>query len=237
MTPLACPSCGASFRASDIDRTLGIASCHACNEVLDLRTRDAATEARLDLLTRPPPAALPLPEKFKVNDASGRLEISWRWFSPANVFLAFFAVFWNGVVVMWLGIAIAGHQPVTALFGTLHAAVGIGLAYSTLCGFLNSTRISLEHGVLTVQHGPLPWTGSGSWRREALAQLYGEAVVSNNRHGKTTRYTLNAMLRDGRRVKLLHGLEERAQVVWLERTLENRMQIVDVPVEGEIDKR
>jgi len=139
--------------------------------------------------------------------------------------------------VMWFGIAIAGRQPVMALFGTLHAAVGIGVAYSTLCGFLNSTRISLEHGVLTVKHGPLPWTGAGQWRRDDLAQLYAEAVVSSGRNGRSTRYSLNAMLRDGRRVKLLKGLEERAQVIWLERTLENRMQIVDAPVDGEIEKR
>ncbi len=237
MSPLACPSCGASFRAADIDRSLGIASCHACNVVLDLRTRDAATDARLDVLTRPPPAALPLPEKFKVNDASGRLDISWRWFSPAHLFLAFFAVFWNGFMVMWFGIAIAQGEAVMALFGTLHAAVGIGVAYSALCGFINSTRITLEHGALTVKHGPLPWTGSGSWRREDLAQLYGEEVVSNGKNGRYTRYSLNAMLRDGRRVKLLKGLEERAQVIWLERTLESRMQIVDAPVEGELEKR
>jgi hypothetical protein len=42
------------------------------------------------------------------------------------------------------------------------------------------------------------------------------------------------MLRDGRRVKLVTGLTDKAQVRWLERTFETRMGIVDVPVEGEL---
>lgn len=206
---------------------------------MDLRNRTPADEARLDALTRParPPAALPLPEKFKVEETPGRLHVSWRWFSPVqHLFLAFFALFWNGFMVMWFGIAISQGQLPMALFGTLHAGVGVFLAYSVLTGFLNSTRIGLEQGVLTVKHGPLPWPGSGAWRKEDLAQLYGEEHVSRGKNGTSVTYSLNAMLRDGRRVKVLKGLTERAQVLWLERTLEGRMSIVDVPVAGELQK-
>ncbi|MBL8919602.1 MAG: hypothetical protein JNJ54_12115 [Myxococcaceae bacterium] len=237
MTPLSCPSCGASYRTSDIDRTLAIASCHACGAVMDLKTRTPADESRLDALTRPaPPPALPLPEKFTVAETPGRLEVTWRWFSAVHVFLFFFALFWNGFLVLWFGIALAQGELVMALFGSLHAAVGIGLAYSVLTGFVNRTRIALEHGVLTVKHGPLPWPGSGEWKREDLAQLYGEQHVSRGKNGTTTTWSLNAMLRDGRRVKLLKGLTERAQALWLERTLEGRMSIVDAPVVGEMEK-
>jgi hypothetical protein len=78
--------------------------------------------------------------------------------------------------------------------------------------------------------------GSGAWRKEDLAQLYGEEHVSRGKNGASVTYSLNAMLRDGRRVKMLKGLTERAQVLWLERTLEGRMSIVDVPVTGELQK-
>lgn len=44
------------------------------------------------------------------------------------------------------------------------------------------------------------------------------------------------MLRDGRRVKLVQGLAEKAHVLWLERSFENRMQIADLPVTGELQK-
>lgn len=203
---------------------------------MDLRTRATADQARLDALTKPPPAALPLPEKFKVTNEPGRLDVRWRWFSPVHLFTAFFALLWNGFMVMWFGIAIFQGEAVMALFGSLHAAVGIGIAYLSLTGFVNSTRVSLEQGVLTIKHGPLPWPGSGSWKKADLAQLYGEERINRGRNGTTVQYSLNAMLRDGRRVQLLKGLTEKAQVLWLERTLENRLDIVDVPVAGELGK-
>lgn len=236
MTPLACPSCGASFRASDLDRSLGIATCHACGEVLDLRTRSPADEARLDALTRPAPSgAVPLPQKFQVTDSGGQLEVRWRWFNAGHVFSLGFAVLWNAFMVAWMGGAILGKAWPMVAFGSLHALVGVGLAYWSLAGLLNSTRVRLSQGELRVTHGPVPWPG-GLWRREDLAQLYGEESASRRNNRTHLTWTLCAMTRDGRRHSLVKGLTEKAQVLWLERTLEARMNIVDQPVHGEMAK-
>jgi hypothetical protein len=234
---LACPGCGRSFRASEVDRSLGIATCGECGGVLDLRTRSAPTDEQLEALTRPAPPApmLPLPQRFQVEDAGGRFSVSWRWRSVATAFLFVFALFWNGFLVVWFSTAFASGTTEMALFGSIHALVGVGLAYSVLMQLFNSTRVTLEQGVFQVRHGPLPWLGGGSWKREDLAQLYGEQVVRNTKNGgRVFSYDLRAMLRDGRRVKLVTGLTDKAQVRWLERTFETRMGIVDVPVEGEL---
>lgn len=161
--------------------------------------------------------------------------MSWRWRSVATAFLFVFALFWNGFLVVWFSTAFASGTTEMALFGSIHALVGVGLAYSVLMQLFNSTRVTLEQGVFQVRHGPLPWLGGGSWKREDLAQLYGEQVVRNTKNGgRVFSYDLRAMLRDGRRVKLVTGLTDKAQVRWLERTFETRMGIVDVPVEGEL---
>jgi hypothetical protein len=236
MSPLSCPSCGASFRASDIDKDLGIASCRACDAVLDLRSRSPADEARLDALTRPAPAAVPLPQKFQVSEAPGSLDVRWRWFTPAHLFLVVFALFWNGFMATWFTISFTQGAWEMAAFGTLHAGVGVMMGWWALGGLVNSTHVSLGQGTLTVKHGPLPWPGNGTWKREDLAQLYGEENVSRGKNGTTVTWSLCAMLRDGRRVKLLKGLTEKAQVLWLESTLEKRMNIVDAPVTGEMQK-
>jgi hypothetical protein len=237
---LACPSCGSSFRSSEVDPSLGIATCGACGTVMDLRTRAAATDDRLEDLTRPPPPrpAIPLPETFQVNDSGGRFSVSWRWRSLGVAFLAFFAVFWNGFMVLWFSIALASGQWMMAAFGSLHAGVGLFLAYGVLSQLLNTTAITLEQGVLRVKHGPIPAPGGGEWTRADLAQLYGEESVRSTKNGgRVFSYDLCAMLRDGRRVKLVKGLKDKGQVLWLERALETRMDIVDVEVEGELAKR
>ncbi|MDX2014677.1 MAG: TFIIB-type zinc ribbon-containing protein [Myxococcaceae bacterium] len=239
MNLLACPSCGRSFRSSEVDHSLGIATCGDCGAVMDLRTRSAATDDRLEALTRPPPPrpAIPLPEPFQVNDSGGRFSVSWRWRSLGVAFLAFFAVFWNGFMVVWFSIALATGEWVMAAFGSLHAGVGLFLAYTVVSQLLNSTHITLEQGVLQVKHGPVPAPGGGQWTRADLAQLYGEEVVRNTKNGgRVFSYDLSAMLRDGRRVKLVKGLKDKGQVLWLERALESRLDIVDVPVAGELPK-
>lgn len=205
---------------------------------MDLRTRSGATNELVDALTRPaPPPALPLPEQFKVVETPGRLDVRWRWFAPVHLFLLVFALFWNGFMVMWFSIALAQGITAMALFGSFHAIIGIGVGYGALAGLINSTRISLEGGLLSVRHGPLPWVGAGDWKKEDLAQLYGEQRVISGKNGRRTTFSLNAMLRDGRRVTLVKGLTDKTQALWLERALETRLQIVDAPVRGELDKR
>lgn len=236
---LACPTCGRSFRSSEVDHTLGIATCGECGAVMDLRTRTAATDDQLEALTRPPPPppAIPLPEAFQVQDGQGRFSVSWKWRSLGVAFLAFFALFWNGFMVVWFSIAIASGQWAMAAFGTLHALVGLFLAYSVLSQLLNTTVVTLEQGVLRVKHGPVPALGGGEWKREELAQLYGEEIERRTKSGgRVYSYDLNAMLRDGRRVKLVKGLTQKGQALWLERALETRMNIIDVPVAGELPK-
>ncbi len=201
--------------------------------MLDLKTREPASDQRLEALTEPQvpgPARAPLPDRFQLRDEPGALSISWRWLSVWHALALGLGVF--------LAVKNAGRfeglwdnpDLLFKVTGLTFAVVEAGLIYFAACGLVNATTVTLAAGALNVEHGPLPWPGGKSWKRQDLAQLYGEQT------GKE-RFSLNAMLRDGRRVNVIKGLTESAQVLWLEDTLEARMNIVDVAVQGEFKQR
>jgi hypothetical protein len=141
-------------------------------------------------------------------------------------------VFWDGFLIN-LYSNLRGGATLAALFPLLHVAVGLGLTYSTLCGFVNRTHIIVTGDSLRVSHGPLPWWGNRTIPADELAQLYCEERIKSGRNGQSATYYLNALLKDGRKVKLLSGLPEPDQALFIEQRVEERMGIVDVEVGGE----
>jgi len=111
------------------------------------------------------PARIPIPEKFNVRDGLQSMEISYRWKSPVFYFLAFFAIFWNGFLVFWYTAVFSmpmddNANLIFALFPILHVAVGLGLAYYTICGFLNTTYVKVNHREIDISFAPLPFLGT-----------------------------------------------------------------------------
>lgn len=228
MSPLVCPQCATAFHAHDINEPLGIATCHACKAVLDLRTRGPS-----ELATRVRPVG-PTPENFVVTDEPGEFTVQWRWFTPVAILLTFFCLGWDGFMIGWFTMAFSSGLWPMALFGTLHGAVGVGLTYFTLCSYVNRTRITVARGTLSITHGPLPWRGPGTLDASSIAQLYCVEQVSRGRNTNTVTYELHALFTDGRRRKLLGTLATKERAFWLERVLESRLAITDAPVEGEL---
>src|SRR5205085_33720 len=84
---------------------------------------------------------VPRPEKIQIEQDGPVLRFTQRWFSAVYIFVALFAVVWNSFMAVWFGIAINSRMWPMALFGTLHAALGLIIAYIALGGFINSTVI------------------------------------------------------------------------------------------------
>ncbi len=221
-----CSTCGGPIGAQDVDRSLGVATCPHCTTVTELRGRAsvAVPPSRGELV--------PLPERFLVSEEPGALRIQWRWFRPSALFLVGFCVFWDGFLVVWYAGAFASGSTVMALFPLLHVAAGVTISYVTLATLLNRTVVEARPRELSIVHGPIPWKGA-LLLREDVAQLYVEENVSRGKNGTTVTWGLSAVLRSGKRQKLLTGLEEKAQALYLERALEARFGIVDQPVTGE----
>lgn len=236
---LECEMCHAPLRAENVRFDLALAKCHACNAVYDLSGRKALGSAASPgpalkrSLTRPKAA---LPDRLHVEELGHHTVFSWRWFKAQHVFMAFFCLFWDGMLaVMYSQMLSKGTTPLFALlFPLLHVGAGVFITYMTLTGFLNSTRIEVSRGELTIHHGPLPWPGNRTLSGRALAQLYSQEV-RGNKGGLS--YSLFALDKQGQKVKLLSGIEDKDQVLYLEQALERRLGIEDQPVDGELAQR
>lgn len=241
---LHCRNCGATIDSRDVHEDLAIAKCRYCNTVMDLARRgqddDASRPDRPAATARPRERpAVPIPERFKVDQQGGKLTIEWRWFNATFIFLLFFCAFWDSFLVIWYLTAMKSGDAPSAVFvfPLIHVTVGLGLTWYTLAGLLNRTRIEVEQGTLRIRHFPLPWPGNRELSVGDLSQLFCDESVHRNKNSTTYTYNLNAMLRSGgRKLKLIGRLEKPELALYLEQKLESHLGIRDVPVQGELSK-
>ena len=238
---LNCRSCGKQIAAQDMNIDLAIAKCGACHAVFNfadqLGSKSGPTAAR---------AAVPMPGGITIDEWGPDLTITRRWWSPVFLFLVFFCIGWDSFLVFWYTMAFgdAGGGPMGWLmivFPIAHVAIGVGLTYFTIAGFVNKTIIRTGGGQLTVRHGPLPWPGNRMISTDEVDQLYCTEHISrnsnnNNNNNNSTSYRVNATLRDGTKAKLLSGLTEADQALYIEQKLEAHLNIEDRPVGGELPK-
>jgi hypothetical protein len=172
-----------------------------------------------------------------MDDWGSSLTIVHRWFSPKYIGLVVFCVFWDGFLVFWYSMAFTTGAPlVMVLFPLIHLAVGVFLTYATAAGFVNRTRIQVEPDSLTIRHGPMPWPGNRTISSIDIEQLFTKEKVSHGKHGTTITYELHAAVREGGKVKLVSGLDDPDQVLYMEQEIEARLKIQDRPVAGELPR-
>ncbi|MGC3998339.1 MAG: hypothetical protein QM767_13035 [Anaeromyxobacter sp.] len=224
---LACPVCRADIPDSNVNMDRAIARCPACGDVFGFA--DQVPGALRGSRTRP---AVPLPKRFKVSGPP--LRIAFRWFSPAAFFFLFFTLFWNGILSVFLVQIVTSHSYGVLLFLSLHLAVGLFMTYRTLASFLNRTEVTVESGQLCVRHRPLPWPGSRQLPGHTLKQLWVRERISRGKNGTSVTYELQAERHQGKPLKLLSGLEQPEQAIFLEQQLEMHLGIQDQPVAGEL---
>ncbi|HEX8210007.1 MAG TPA: hypothetical protein VF584_07455 [Longimicrobium sp.] len=241
---LKCPTCGAQIQAADMNLSTMYARCRECQSLVDLEAANAAPVPRDSIdgavlmpdgsLAPAPPLPVPLPERLTVYTAGGGLRIERRWYAWTAVFLVFFCVIWFGILGFWYLMAFSTGAWMLMLFPLLHVAVGLFLAYFTAAMFVNATEVVVADGVLTVRHGPLPWFGNRQIATDSLEQLYCEEHVSRTRNGTTVTYSVRARGRDGRMVKLVTGLPQRDQAMYIEQEVERHLGIADRHVSGQV---
>ncbi len=234
-----CPACGSALREIDISRETMAGRCPACHALIDLRGVGPGSlpsalpagelgEAR-DILP------VPLPARVRVETRGRDLTVVRRWFSWSYLLMLGFCLLWFGFLAAWYGIALATDAPLAfKLFPLLHVAAGLFIAYLTLTGFVNRTRLTIERDHLTVRHGPLPWPGAVDVGTSLLEQLFCTEKVSRGRNGIILRYNVEALTRDGRHLKLVQGLDTREQALFIEQTVESHLGIKNRRVRSEM---
>lgn len=247
---LTCGQCGAPFRAADLHLDRGIAVCSACGSVQRL-PGPSAPETPADSESpagRQPLGDVPVPTQFTVEDDGHELVLRQCWFQWGYLFLLVFAIAWDSFLVGWYWMLIVpngglGGPPgpfklVFFMFPMIHVAVGVGLTYSSVAGFLNSTVIRVADGMLSVRHGPLPWLGNLGLPTDGIEQIYCQNKLHKSRDddGRSTtsmQYEVHAVI-GGQKRKLLGGLHEADHALFVEQRLERFLGIEDRCVPGEM---
>lgn len=176
-----------------------------------------------------------LPVGFHALQQETRFEITSRIRPRALPFFLLFTIFWDGFMVMWFSIAIAGGLWEMAAFGSIHGLVGVGLTYSLMRQILNRTHFVVEGERLSVRHRPFPWPGSFEFKGDRLEQLFvtkGEAYRVNGR--PIMDYRVMAKVRGIKEKILVKGLRTYEQARFIEQEIERVLEIEDRPMAGEL---
>jgi predicted Zn finger-like uncharacterized protein len=231
---LFCPDCGALIVASDVNVQTGLAKCAKCNSVFNIAQRLAAQREAAPRDEE----LLPQPPEMRVEELGLDWNIHWRWFNASYFGLLIFCIAWDSFLIFWYRIAFtSSHAPwIMVVFPIGHVAVGIGLTYAVLCGFLNSTTVQRSGYELRVIIGPVPTFGNRRLSIHDIVLLFCERSESKNRNNRMQEtYTLLAVTRDGKRIKLLSN-KSAGHAKFLEREIERRLGLKNQPVAGEMSR-
>ena len=177
---------------------------------------------------------LGLPDKLELRNQGTGIEIVRTWFGWSVIATTAFAVFWDGFLFFWYSMAFGTGNAMMTLFPLIHVAVGVGVTYAALAGWVNRTRIAVDQGRISVRHGPLPWLGNKDLDGSNLKQLYSKEKISRGRNSTSVKYEVHAITTSGKNEKLLSGLETSEQALYIEQEIERYFRIEDAPVRGQI---
>lgn len=226
LVELKCRNCGSQLSPEDISARLAVARCKHCDALFAL----PASLAKPAAIPRP---EVELPKRFTLDRANQALTISWRSYSPSALFLLFFAIFWNGFLVVWHTVALTSGAWFMSVFGLIHTGVGVFLAYLVAAKFLNRTVIRASREWLQVRIGPLPWPGRLDVEHRGLRQLFCREKIRRGKNGATETYQVELVLEGNLRKTLVKDLENADQAIFIEQQLEKYLGIPDAPVDGE----
>lgn len=232
---LTCPSCGARVSIPDGSNRF---TCGYCgNEhIIQIQVQPVAPVAKVVV----PPAIRPriiTPASVQVIRDNQSARIVQRWFSAKYIPMAFFALAWDAFLVFWYSIALSGHAPfIFIIFPIVHVAIGIGITYSTIAGFLNRTTLELDREELSIWFEPVPWLGEKRIKTRDIKQLFCKEAMQRTKSGSSVSYDLYAVTQDVKQVKLLSGVESPDVALFFEQELETWLHITDQPVYGEVSK-
>ena len=224
-----CPTCSSEIPVANIDLSGKIAKCAACNNIFSFSSQIPVPDAQIR-------TSLGKPRNFEIERSADGLTIVRKWFTPTIIFLSFFCLFWNGFMAVWFYIALTKKIYAMALFGSLHGAVGLGLLYTVVAGFLNKTYIRIAYDSLSVKHRPLPSFGQRNMKRQDIKQLYSKEIAQYHKHGCSHSYSVQAITRTGDVVALVSGLSTSEEALFLEQEIEKYLGIEDEPVRGEVPR-
>jgi hypothetical protein len=228
---LNCPECKEKIEYRDVNIAKAIARCRKCESIFEFEKVLASAKV--------PKEKVLLPEAMEAYYmlTGFDIEINWRKSSASFKFFLFFAIFWNGIVSIFVITALATGSYDFLWPMAFHIIIGLGLLYYILAVLLNKTYIGVSQWDLTVEHKPLPmpFFKTHDISSKSIEQVYVERYVASKTNGRPD-YAFAVMLRKegaGKPVKIMKGLKTLDQGRFIEQEIEKFLHIEDKPMKGE----
>ncbi len=227
MIEIHCKNCGSVIPARNIDLNGQIAKCDHCDSVFNCKDElsKVSNNMRDDIK---------LPDGIKIKRYFSGLNIERRWLNSKYVFLAFFTILYGFYFFDYITSPTPESYRITSPT-SVQALVGVALTYIVLSGCINKTNIIVNPQSLIIKHGPIPAWGNKNLNARDLKQLYSIERVSYSKKGRPDHsYEMHAETKSGEDIKLLNGLENKEQILYIEQEIERFLKIKDERVIGEI---
>ncbi len=177
-----------------------------------------------------------IPKYIHLKEAGGNLEFEYSWFKYKYLITI--------VLVPVLSWFLINSKYVEGSLSEPGWSVGVIVAlclfvmYYALAKILNTTRIIVTTDRIQVLHGPVPLLKNLLIKKEDVAQLYVmRQHIFHYYYRIFPTYQVNVILKNKQVITLVSKLDSAAQGRFIEQKIEQFFGIVDVPVEGEIEKK
>jgi hypothetical protein len=180
-----------------------------------------------------------IPDKIWVKKNSHHLRIVKKWFGFKFIYLTLLVIIMGAFLINWYAMFFSfGFQDtfdlIFFLLPLLFIILGIGLTYYVLTGYTNKTQVDVDFNSITIRHGPLPFWGNKKVSSKTIKQLYCKKEVFFDSRYRYISFAVHAITNDRRNIKLLSGLDNSEQALFIEQEIERFLNIKDQPVKGEI---
>ncbi|MEM8906516.1 MAG: hypothetical protein AAGD05_01615 [Bacteroidota bacterium] len=226
---LQCPQCNHAIQSDDVHLASQTAKCSNCHAIFNFSTA-------LETETVPMRPEIFLPKGMEILKLRSELELQISWRDTLNSFLVFFTIVWNIFVLPFAIFAILSGELMILLGLSLHLAVGIGLLYYIITAVFNTTFVTVDHHHLHIEHRPLkvPFYPNQDFPVMDIDQIYVNKYVKSKTNGRPDyAFSVEAILKNKRHVRLVRGLQHPDQALYVEQEIERFLQIKDRPVTEE----
>ncbi len=217
-----------------------MAHCERCGSLFSLAkiydTSDEVDNKPIKRYKSNKPEVYEMPKGLDVMHHGFELSISSKSSGIAKYFLTFFSLFWNGIVGLFVMIALASRSYEILLFISIHLTIGICIGYYTLSLYLNKNKILVDRRGIKTTYGPLryPFKKDHYIDSALINQIYCQKYVVATVNG-TPRYAYKVRLRknDAEVIDIMTDLKSYHHALYLEQQIERFLNLEDRPVEEE----
>lgn len=172
------------------------------------------------------------PRGITVTKEGGELKIKRRWMRTTGLLVVVVGSAMIFFTLTGVGARYEGLLDEFTILSLIQLAFILVVFYFGLTELVNTTTITVGQGTLDFRHRPLPWIGNHRVVAGDLKQLYCKERTHRTRNGERYTYEVHAQLEAGGDIKLLAGLPDGQQAVFIEGEIEEYLGIKDEHVYG-----